>query len=299
MNAQTLNPESEQLWQELRQHLDWSDNFSLVFYFSDNIAATNQLCQRVENYYLGRSKKLNIIAYDSNDEWLEAVPTSLQQNSDRPNWLLLNQDGSEAAQQHYRQLLLRLNERRDQWRRDLKQTLFIVLPYHYLATCRESAPDLWSVRAISEVIEQTITPNPQKKEHTQHAKEQATTTGFPLDKHQQSVVDEWQRLRQQKSDTQGALRATGRAFHLLIKAGRFKSAEQAADDMLMMSRKMGDSPNALRDLSVSLDNVGQVSQQQGRWGDAQVAYEESLELSRRLVGVLGESPESLRDLSVS
>ncbi|MCF6281684.1 MAG: tetratricopeptide repeat protein, partial [Candidatus Polarisedimenticolaceae bacterium] len=53
------------------------------------------------------------------------------------------------------------------------------------------------------------------------------------------------------------------------------------------------------DLSVSLDNVGKVSQQQGRWGDAQVAYEESLELSRRLVGVLGESPESLRDLTVS
>jgi hypothetical protein len=45
--------------------------------------------------------------------------------------------------------------------------------------------------------------------------------------------------------------------------------------------------------------VGQVGQQQGRWGDAQLAYEESLGISRRLCAMLGDTPESLRDLAIS
>ncbi|PID99909.1 MAG: hypothetical protein CSA79_05990 [Thiothrix nivea] len=62
---------------------------------------------------------------------------------------------------------------------------------------------------------------------------------------------------------------------------------------------LGETPESLRDLSVSLNKVGGVAQQQGRWGDAQLAYQESLEIRRRLKALLGETPESLRDLSVS
>ncbi|HEB63417.1 MAG TPA: hypothetical protein ENJ07_02945 [Gammaproteobacteria bacterium] len=155
MNATHLTPEVEQRWLELRQHLDWSEGFSLVFYFSDNLATMEKLRQRVEKYYLGRSTKLKIINYERRDDWMERTLKSLlpRKSINEPIWLELNRDDSELAQNSYSQLMLRLNERRDQLRRDLNQTLFIILPFHYLAVCRESVPDLWGVRALSEVIE--------------------------------------------------------------------------------------------------------------------------------------------------
>ncbi|MBF0698423.1 tetratricopeptide repeat protein, partial [Actinomyces bowdenii] len=57
-------------------------------------------------------------------------------------------------------------------------------------------------------------------------------------------------------------------------------------------------PEARRDLSVSLNKVGGVAQARGLWQEAGAAYEESLEICRELVGVLG-TPEARRDLSVS
>ena len=62
---------------------------------------------------------------------------------------------------------------------------------------------------------------------------------------------------------------------------------------------LGDSPEALRDLSVSLDNVGDIAKLQGRGTDAQASFEESLDIRRRLAKMLGDSPEALRDICVS
>jgi tetratricopeptide (TPR) repeat protein len=63
--------------------------------------------------------------------------------------------------------------------------------------------------------------------------------------------------------------------------------------------RLGGTPESLRDLSVSLDNVGGVAQAQGDWTEAESVYRESLALRRQLVERLGGTPESLRDLSVS
>ena len=57
-------------------------------------------------------------------------------------------------------------------------------------------------------------------------------------------------------------------------------------------------PQARRDLSVSLDNVGQVAEARGDWDAAQTAYLESLELARELEDLLG-TPQAQRDVSTS
>ncbi len=299
MSAPLLTSKIEQQWQELRQHLDWSDGFSLIFYFSDNMPAMAQLQQRVTDYYHSRTTRLTTIRYQPAPNWLQhTLSCILQQNPHAPLWLTLNQNHSETAKQHYTQLLFRLNERRDQLRRKHKQALFIVLPENFLAICRETAPDLWVVRALSEVIEQhrEITPE-NTAQQTSSPSEQAGS--LPPTEYQQQLIEEWQRLRQKKSSDRGTLLAINRAFQELIKLKRSKEAQLAADDMLKIARQRGETPESLHDLSVSLDNVSRVAQQQGRWGDAQAAYDESLQLSRRLASLLGETPESLRDLSVS
>ena len=63
--------------------------------------------------------------------------------------------------------------------------------------------------------------------------------------------------------------------------------------------RYGETPEALRDLSVSLERVGDVRRASGDVAAAAAAYEESLGLSRRLAERYGETPESLRDLSLS
>ncbi len=73
---------------------------------------------------------------------------------------------------------------------------------------------------------------------------------------------------------------------------RLRSAQtQTADD--------GNSDEVLRDLSISLDKVGDVAQALGNLTEAQQAYSESLLIMRQQRDRLGDSPEVLRDLSVS
>ena len=60
-----------------------------------------------------------------------------------------------------------------------------------------------------------------------------------------------------------------------------------------------DEPAVRRDLSVSLNKVGDVARAQGRLGEAAEAYEEGLSLRRDLLSRYGDTPEAMRDLSVS
>ncbi|MGH8898999.1 MAG: hypothetical protein ACRDZ4_18735, partial [Egibacteraceae bacterium] len=67
----------------------------------------------------------------------------------------------------------------------------------------------------------------------------------------------------------------------------------------LMVERFGETPESLRDLSVSLDNVATVNRLRGQLDAALDAYTESLALARRIRDHYGETPESLRDLSVS
>ena len=86
-------------------------------------------------------------------------------------------------------------------------------------------------------------------------------------------------------------------------AGELGSATAAYEESLALGRRLvdayGETPWSLRDLSVSLNKVGDVRRAAGELGSARAAYEESLALDRRLVDAYGETPQSLRDLSIS
>jgi tetratricopeptide (TPR) repeat protein len=73
-----------------------------------------------------------------------------------------------------------------------------------------------------------------------------------------------------------------------------EQARSAAAGALELSRVLvernGESPESLRDLSVSLNKVGEVLLRSGDLAPARRSYEESLEIRRRLLDVYGESP---------
>ena len=64
--------------------------------------------------------------------------------------------------------------------------------------------------------------------------------------------------------------------------GQLEEARAAYRESLAISRQLksltGDAPQSLRDLSVSLDNVGDVARDLGQLEEARAAYEEALSL---------------------
>lgn len=78
-------------------------------------------------------------------------------------------------------------------------------------------------------------------------------------------------------------------------------AEPAARELERLARGLEESwgtPEARRDLSVALDNVGRVAEVRGEWGAAEGAYRESLEIRQELDDLLG-TPQAQQDVSTS
>ena len=61
----------------------------------------------------------------------------------------------------------------------------------------------------------------------------------------------------------------------------------------------GETPQTLRDLSISLDRIGRIYEDMAETDVAKAAYMEALEIRRHLVSATGETSQALRDLSVS
>ena len=63
--------------------------------------------------------------------------------------------------------------------------------------------------------------------------------------------------------------------------------------------QFGESPQSLRDVSVSLNNVGDVELEEGDRAAALDKYQRSLQLAEQIVKQFGASPESLEDWALS
>jgi len=66
-----------------------------------------------------------------------------------------------------------------------------------------------------------------------------------------------------------------------------------------LAARVGETPESLRDVSVSLDNVGQVAWARGALDEAEAAYRESLDLRRELAARSPDLPSAQDDLAVS
>ncbi|MBC7728962.1 MAG: tetratricopeptide repeat protein [Microbacteriaceae bacterium] len=77
--------------------------------------------------------------------------------------------------------------------------------------------------------------------------------------------------------------------------GRYEQSLEVSERLVMLT---GESPEALRDWSVSLSNVGDVQRAMGDAAAARGRFEQSLEVRERLVKLTGESPEALSDLAI-
>ena len=115
-------------------------------------------------------------------------------------------------------------------------------------------------------------------------------------------LEEACRLQQQKPSRE-LLQWLDTLGTLAVESSELQRAGSISEESLQIARRLvtdtGETPQSLRDLSVSLDRLGDVRSALDELSAATAAYEESLQIRRRLLAEPGETVQSLRDLLVS
>ncbi len=307
MAALALDAATERVAINLLRHLEWqADGFSLVFLFAD-VGPSLQLADWLDQRLVLQGRALqreevrdHFVA--APEATVDALVARCAAISARPgaSWFGLQRHPSDARWNRARSLFLaRLNERRFLLERDLSRPLVLVLPADFRSEARNIAPDIWHVRALSEEL-RSIASSGRLIPGAPGLVTEGSTIGIEVGT--LPAYTEWQRMQASGKAASAFLPTAWRACEELLAHGRPADAEQvAAAAQLLARRRVAQSPapSALRDLSVSLDNVGQVARAQGDWSQAEAVYRESLDLSRHLVERLGGTPEALEDMASS
>ncbi|HVQ18814.1 MAG TPA: hypothetical protein VMT27_07230, partial [Actinomycetes bacterium] len=145
----------EPVWENLRSQLALQPGFWLGFLFCSDFHVLDELQARARNYSRIHLKNTQATQVERPDELLSAMPWLL---GDHPSdlaatWLIGVSGESESWRGPWATFLRRLNERRDLLRKVLPTGVLMVFPSSLMVTVRESAPDLWSYRAMVEVVE--------------------------------------------------------------------------------------------------------------------------------------------------
>ena len=305
MSTLLLDPPTERIAVNLLRHLEWqAEGFSLIFLFAD-VGPSFQLAAWLDERLSGDGRPLQ--QYEVKDDFVREPEIAVDRfvaefaaMSARPGgiWYGMQRHPGDARWNRARTLFLaRLNERRFLLERDLKRPLVLVLPAHFRPEARTIAPDIWHRRHLSEEL-RVATAGAGGAETSALA--ESTLNLIEAGDRSLPAYDEWQRMQSAVPTTQIYLPTAWRACNDLLTAGRPADADAVAQQALTIARERAPKANeagALRDLSVSLDNVGQVARMQGDWAQAESVYRESLSLSRQLVERLGGTPEALDDVA--
>ncbi|MBL8297434.1 MAG: hypothetical protein JNN30_03705 [Rhodanobacteraceae bacterium] len=288
----------------LLRHLEWqADSFSITFLFADigpAIALVDWLNRRLA--LEGQTLRLDQAPagfVETPEAWLDQLLERWAEQAAQPGslWALLHaQPADRRWSAARRRFLARFNERRFLLEQRVRRPAVIVLPADARDDAQRMAPDLWHVRAASHRLASPRRGIPVAAA----ASEQAISAAPPgRGLAYPGAAADWERSTATGDGKAAFLPLAGRAIDELLTSGRLAEAASVAAQALRIARDRTTPLAAGRELSISLDNVGQVARAQGDWSSAERAYRESLEISRQLVERLGGTPESLDDLAFS
>ena len=305
-------PSLESIWLELRPHLEWANGFNLVFLFADHPGPVGLLRQRYDDSLHLRTLRLRVLAPASLGQLAGLTDEMLTPRSGfGPLWVELWRQGDDPAWGQARALLLhQLNERRSVLERAVRQPVVLVLPLAERGGVYVSAPDLWAVRSFTARLTGLIASHPSVI-ITPEAKPKPSLLSGPS-----AAELEWARLlHQTKGPADLNLWDGFAAFDSAMERGTLDDARHIATETLNMARERlkpktkaqfwtgwlqkPPSPDSehLRDLSVSLNNVGKVEADLGNLEPARAAYRESLVLRRQLRQAFPDHAQLVRDLA--
>ena len=312
-----LTAEGEKAWLKFRRHLDWAEGFALIFLFSSTRQVVDIFRRRLEDTLVFHTAQLMRIAPESPDDLITRTMAAVRHgNALFPAgasalWIEMTRGDGDIWEAAQKTVLARLNEHRELLRQNISQPVVMVLPGSRSPFVRQFAPDLWSIRDFSIDLDQIAVlrrPPPELPDgvhgviHANLPSVHASLSGGQLPEQ----IVEWQRLQRKGAVGPEALRTGWVAVQSAREAGLAFLAEKIASDALDLARSAangkidaGDTPQVLRDLSVSLNKAGDTARDLGRLEDAKNAFDESLALMRRLHEQLGDSPNLLWDMATA
>ena len=278
-SAATFSGAGEAEWERLSRHLQWLEGFGLVFLFVSHAGLCAEVHRRLVDLCQLRAAPLQSFRPDAPDTLVEQAvalarrPDPVYLHGNSPLWLQANPPGSEwdGARE---QLLRRLNERRELLRSSLQRPLLLVLPENFLAQAAHLAPDLWSIRQTAAVfgpdcladapIPPVVLPG--------------DSPARPATAMDESLWQEWQRLRDSEPSRE-LLQVGWQACEAALNTRHLDLAGTIADAVLGSARHLAaagpGTPETVRDLSISLERVGDMARARGRWDEAAAALREA------------------------
>jgi hypothetical protein len=262
----------EQAWRTLRPTLELGYELALVFVFSENRLLKEALYRRADDLLRSSARVLQrpILSHasDSVQDALSAVfdAGAARNHHAMPLWVDFDGDPSDPLWESARiEFLLRLNERRSSLMREQKRVILLCFPAAMTKQVAEAAPDLWTIRQPSIRLEA------EPRDTAGLAKIDVRTTpqvdALKVDPSQWPLA-----LRRWKAGPTGdfkhlgvwdGLQAADSAFEL----GLLELAESIVQQASQIARASYDedpSPERLRDVSVSLNKIGDIARAQGR-----------------------------------
>lgn len=294
MNTAALTVEGESEWLRLKGHVELSDHFALAFIFSAHPQVVELFRKRLSDIYRARVTGLQHFDLRSPSQLAEDVLPSLKHPSVHlqalaaPCWLDLSALSGTEWQEARLNFLARLNEQREPIRHAFPRPLILILPAYEREQIRALVPDLWAIRDFVIDTGNWLVAASQSVDMEPHDLNAPSlpTTPAPRTPYEEALVAEWERLRRSGRITQEVLRVALRVFDVIWKARRMDEAYALAQQTLDIARqiceRVGETPESLRDLSVSLDNVGGIAEALGRFEEAGQAYEEGLKIAKHL-----------------
>ena len=327
----------EREWRTLSRKMRLTEGFVLIVFFSVDDRITMALKDRLRESLIARTASLVEIIPDSPDDLAGEVLRKIFDNEElaahrgaiSPFWIeVQSAQGHPRWNDARRELLMRLNERRGRLEAELRCPLILVLPADFQRETAALAPDLWHVRSYSATLgedsgsESLAGTRRQDSDQTRAGSSSALPGTQPAVTTDSAIPPAVRYWHERSAYAESLL---GRALSFLrpgqtrpelsvwdgvaavdaaLGMNDIETAEKIARQMLAVARGSGrqqqtDTPQGQRDLSVSLNKVGDVAQAQGRLDAAARAYEESLQLRRRLLKDFGQTPQAVLDLLIS
>lgn len=281
MSESPVQADFESIWSEIKLLLDWNQGFGFYLVFGDDHRVSRRLQQRIEDATRLRSHLLQRVRPEAAEAAVEVVlKAAFPEGEDRrfhdwraPLWIDLTTGPDDQAWEAARQqTLAALNRSRSALERGCPRPLFLQLPEAMAPAVVTWAPDLWSIRQFVAVL-----PHDDRI--------YVPAEAIDVKTFREEAVES--SLKAERFHQEGALLSA------------LESAREVVERFRVLRASVGDTPQTLRDLSVSLERLGDVELDAGNLLAATAAYRECLELDRLRRMRQGDTPQVLRDLSIS
>ncbi|MCI0409072.1 MAG: hypothetical protein L0191_11025, partial [Acidobacteria bacterium] len=312
-----LSASGEEAWLSLRRRLEWAEDFSLSFLFCASPLLVDLLRTRLERIYLTRVSQLQRAAPASPADAVQEIMALIRNSSEiqqavrSPLWIELYQDraNDQPWAEARANTLQRLNEHRELLRKGLRRPMVLVLPLGYRQKVMELIPDLWAIRELSLDLDPSLALQPGKVEPREWPEKPSYEGVLGSTEYNQALLSEWQRLATAPRSRE-MLSAGWQAVDAALALQRLDSAPAIAARVVDLARETvrqtrpglrnriqrsvaklsaffsrtprpraqpAEGLQAERDLSVSLNKLGDVARTLSRYEEAESAYRESLE----------------------